>query len=486
MMSISSLFYIIMAQWFFGKTLKLVPLSGFVPGLDLFKFLALPIVVGIVFQLGSRGAALPRDAARGDRQGLRPHRALQGPGRARRAVRPRAAQRLAADPDARRRAAAATRSSARSCSSRSSASRASAPTSSTRSPAQDFAIVHTMVFLGSLLYILGLPRDRHRLHVRRSAGPARLTTAHRCPSSSSSGPTSCCGSSSRRSSPTWSRPAQRRTCARPGAMCCTTRRRCRPPSCWRSSSRLALLDSIHFRPRLAAAPGAARRCLGRRMRRARCRCSTCCCRHAIEAREKTYSVPLAYWSFQRETAVVDGKRSARASAPGPSAARICRTRSADWKPDLRTRSLPGIAGGLAFAALLASPWPRCAGARRGGWRDVARATWLRGDTEVPWRAMLLTASAIAMFIGWLVAIWPALPPVRHRPHRQRRAVPGAEEHPHGGRDRLAVDDRHAAARDRARHAGGLLQGLGRRRRSSTSTRCCRRSRRSCWSPRSCC
>jgi len=53
MMSISSLFYIIMAQWFFGKTLKLVPLSGFVPGLDLLKFLALPIVVGIVFQLGS-------------------------------------------------------------------------------------------------------------------------------------------------------------------------------------------------------------------------------------------------------------------------------------------------------------------------------------------------------------------------------------------------------------------------------------------------
>jgi peptide/nickel transport system permease protein len=53
MMSISSLFYIIMAQWLFGKTLKLVPLSGFVPGFDLIKFLALPIIVGIVFQLGS-------------------------------------------------------------------------------------------------------------------------------------------------------------------------------------------------------------------------------------------------------------------------------------------------------------------------------------------------------------------------------------------------------------------------------------------------
>ncbi|HVE90374.1 MAG TPA: ABC transporter permease [Burkholderiaceae bacterium] len=53
MMSISSLFYIIIAQWFFGKMLKLVPLSGFVPGLSLLKFLALPIIVGIIFQLGS-------------------------------------------------------------------------------------------------------------------------------------------------------------------------------------------------------------------------------------------------------------------------------------------------------------------------------------------------------------------------------------------------------------------------------------------------
>ena len=53
MMSISSLFYIIIAQWLFGKTLRLVPLSGFGAGLDVFKFLLLPVIVGIVFQLGS-------------------------------------------------------------------------------------------------------------------------------------------------------------------------------------------------------------------------------------------------------------------------------------------------------------------------------------------------------------------------------------------------------------------------------------------------
>ena len=53
LMSISSLFYIIIAQWLFGKTLRLVPLSGYAAGLDLLKFLALPLLVGIVYQLGS-------------------------------------------------------------------------------------------------------------------------------------------------------------------------------------------------------------------------------------------------------------------------------------------------------------------------------------------------------------------------------------------------------------------------------------------------
>jgi peptide/nickel transport system permease protein len=53
MMSISSLFYIIVAQFLFGKLLHLVPLSGFVPGADMVKFLVLPLIVGIVYQLGS-------------------------------------------------------------------------------------------------------------------------------------------------------------------------------------------------------------------------------------------------------------------------------------------------------------------------------------------------------------------------------------------------------------------------------------------------
>jgi len=53
LLSISSLFYIIMGQFFFSRLLKLMPISGFAGGKDLFVFLALPIIVGIVARLGS-------------------------------------------------------------------------------------------------------------------------------------------------------------------------------------------------------------------------------------------------------------------------------------------------------------------------------------------------------------------------------------------------------------------------------------------------
>jgi len=52
MMSISSLFYIIGGQYFFGKILKLFPISGYDTGLLALKFTALPVLIGIVAELG--------------------------------------------------------------------------------------------------------------------------------------------------------------------------------------------------------------------------------------------------------------------------------------------------------------------------------------------------------------------------------------------------------------------------------------------------
>lgn len=52
MMSISSLFYIIGGQFLAGKLLHLVPISGFDSGLASAKFIVLPVIVGIVGSLG--------------------------------------------------------------------------------------------------------------------------------------------------------------------------------------------------------------------------------------------------------------------------------------------------------------------------------------------------------------------------------------------------------------------------------------------------
>ena len=52
LLSISGLFYIIAGQFLFSKMLKLVPISGFSDGPDFVVFLLLPVFIGIVSRLG--------------------------------------------------------------------------------------------------------------------------------------------------------------------------------------------------------------------------------------------------------------------------------------------------------------------------------------------------------------------------------------------------------------------------------------------------
>lgn len=52
MLSISSLFYIIVGQFFFSRVLRLAPISGYAPGLDAVKFLLLPIALSLFSRLG--------------------------------------------------------------------------------------------------------------------------------------------------------------------------------------------------------------------------------------------------------------------------------------------------------------------------------------------------------------------------------------------------------------------------------------------------
>jgi peptide/nickel transport system permease protein len=52
MLSISSLFYIIVGQFLFSRVFKLSPISGYAPGLDAVKFLLLPVGLSLIARLG--------------------------------------------------------------------------------------------------------------------------------------------------------------------------------------------------------------------------------------------------------------------------------------------------------------------------------------------------------------------------------------------------------------------------------------------------
>lgn len=171
---------------------------------------------------------------------------------------------------------------------------------------------------------------------------------------------------------------------------------------------VALLDSVHLRPRLAAAEGAAADAPVAFATRTLSPLDLLL-HHAVDAREKTYSPPLAYWSFQRENTVVDG-RDVRVEPRLAFGGAHLQDPARDWIPDLVRRSAAGALGGLLAAALLVAAvaaWR----ARRVGqpWR-TSLATMLRGRarsaSDVPWRAMIATAALVAVFIGWLVAVWP--------------------------------------------------------------------------------
>jgi peptide/nickel transport system permease protein len=102
MMSISGLFYIIGGQYLVSKIWKLVPISGYGGGLDAWKFLILPVVIGVVSGIGSSTRWYRTIFLEEISQGLCAHRARQGAVRTGRAFPSRPAQRDDSDPDRRR------------------------------------------------------------------------------------------------------------------------------------------------------------------------------------------------------------------------------------------------------------------------------------------------------------------------------------------------------------------------------------------------
>lgn len=168
---------------------------------------------------------------------------------------------------------------------------------------------------------------------------------------------------------------------------------------------VALLDSLHFRPLLPPAAGAAPDARPAYSTRTYSLLDQLLLKQ-LEGTEKTYSAPLAYQSFSKESLEVDGKPVRDFPRLVHGGAHL-EDPAAQWVPDLLLRSAAGFAGGALVSLLLAAAVVALrARASRVAFADDWRAVWRR-ETEVPVRAMLTTTGALLLVLGWVVAQWPA-------------------------------------------------------------------------------
>ena len=167
---------------------------------------------------------------------------------------------------------------------------------------------------------------------------------------------------------------------------------------------VALLDSLHFRSLLPAAPGAAADAPAAYSTRT-LSVLDWLLEKPREAREKSYSVPLATRGFEKESIVVDGK-SVRDYPRLQFGGAHLKDPDAAWASDVARRSVQGLAGGAVGVAVLwlLVAWLRVVRSRASVTASL-RAIWHR-NTVVPWRSMLVTASLIVLCAGWVAALWP--------------------------------------------------------------------------------
>ena len=167
---------------------------------------------------------------------------------------------------------------------------------------------------------------------------------------------------------------------------------------------IALLDSLHYRPLLpptadaSANPGPAYSTQ-----------TLSVLDYLLEdrrqSREKTYSEPMATHQYSKETMLVNGK-SERVNPRLVYGGAHLTDPETQWVGDVTTRSVTGLLYGVIAAVGI---WCLVAWARtRAEQTTVVQSLGqlVRGDTDFPWRAVLITVSTLALIVGWLSTVWP--------------------------------------------------------------------------------
>jgi peptide/nickel transport system permease protein len=163
---------------------------------------------------------------------------------------------------------------------------------------------------------------------------------------------------------------------------------------------VGLLDSVHFRPRLATGEANAPTAYAVEV------LSTLDV--ALDAlrtkREKTYSAPLATQLYAKETIELPGGGQARDFPRLKYGGATLQDPARDWAQDVVLTALTGVAGGVAVWLLCAFMIARFA-VRSDGmpFKRAWQQLW-RGETDVPWHAVLLTLLAFCLLAGATVAL----------------------------------------------------------------------------------
>jgi peptide/nickel transport system permease protein len=161
---------------------------------------------------------------------------------------------------------------------------------------------------------------------------------------------------------------------------------------------VTLADSVHFRPALPRVAGSTDSNVAYDTRTKSL--MDALLGRMVESRETTYSRPLSYESFTKETDEAGVRVAPRLLHGGAH----LKEPATQWSGDVTTRALGGLVAGLiaaaALSALLVALLPDAYGQ---GWSAKARTVWA-GEGAIPWRVAMWTLLALGAFIGVIASL----------------------------------------------------------------------------------
>ncbi|MEK6593718.1 MAG: ABC transporter permease [Pseudomonadota bacterium] len=161
---------------------------------------------------------------------------------------------------------------------------------------------------------------------------------------------------------------------------------------------IGLLDSFHYRPALSDMGG-------RKVYAVEVLSVFDAVAEPLRTRkEKTYSAPLATHLYAKEPVELAGGRQARDYPRLLHGGAHLEDPRADWAPDVARRTLSGIAAAAVAWLVLTTLLCAVLARRHAMNTDAAwRAIW-RGETRVPWHAVLITLGLMLLVAGPLAAL----------------------------------------------------------------------------------